>query len=749
MLAPSVAVPVGEDLLELLLFPLLLVPLGEGLLWLLEQARGAGLGLSWVERGILAFYAAGAVFYLLAYLPIGLLTRSGAAEALLVGAAAGWLLWGWRATHRLGRGSWATALTVPTGGSTDAALTWPRFVRSPYLPLFLLFLFVLAFEVLVVGSEPSPNTYDGSIQAMYATLLLAHGSAPLSLQPIAPMGVIYPQGTAVWMGVASALFGWPTVLAPTLLPPLFMALSVPAAYAWGARAFGREAGRAARGGLVFAASTALLVSWPRFLVGGSYDFLFSLPLFFLALGWLSDRRTRTPLVWDDVLLLGLGLGVMASLSPVPVEFFLALLLVTELARPGVGWGNGAAWAGRTAVVAGLAALFELPSLVGISRWWSYPGHVLTPTGGPYVFHASTASALGTFVGLVDPFLFRPLDVWLSPFDLLKGELAILLAAGLFLVVLRFAGSEGLPFRYVPKRVGRHLLSGVLIGVLVVLVLELGAAASPTFKSVSELTSAPELSILLFVFYGAFAALPMVAAAEDLRRRFRPSAASVPVASAQEGAVAARLTRARRRAQVRASRSGAFPGHPVIDRSALLGVVSLLVLAFPLGSGAAVTLLQAPAYLETGILDKLANVTPDDLAMLQWAAGSLPSCSSVLVAPGSAGVFLASYDPSIRLLYPMDPMPRNYSYQHAVAELQAGNYTSSVRADLLALEATEVVVTGQSNVLWEPFELTAFLGSGDFVLLYPSAASGAGLGVPGGDAYVFEFVPGVQAYACPP
>ncbi len=57
--------------------------------------------------------------------------------------------------------------------------------------------------------------------------------------------MIYPLGTTVWMTVPVLLFAWPIVSAPVHLPPLFLALSVPAAYSWGGRRGG--AGRAPAG----------------------------------------------------------------------------------------------------------------------------------------------------------------------------------------------------------------------------------------------------------------------------------------------------------------------------------------------------------------------------------------------------------------------------------------------------------------------------------------------------------------------
>lgn len=166
----------------------------------------------------------------------------------------------------------------------------------------------------------------------------------------------------------------------------------------------------------------------------------------------------------------------------------------------------------------------------------------------------------------------------------------------------------------------------------------------------------------------------------------------------------------------------------------MGLAALVIIA-PLSSGAVVTALDSPPYLGE-LATRLANVTPGDLAALEWAA-SLPPCSNVLVAPGSAAQFLPAYA-EVRVTYPMNPPPHSPAYREAVQNLSWGNYTTSVQADLLSLGVTEVFVTGQSTALWRAFEPAPFIAAGPeyFELLYSN-----------GDAYVFEFVPGSAAVGC--
>lgn len=733
------AVPAEVDFVELLLFAALLVPAGDALVRGWERLRGEPLPLTLLERALVAFYAMGGLLYVAAYAPLGLFTRGTLPILLLSLGTLGWLL---------------TARQVLRGSSARRSGAerswWERAARSPerlpWLAVLLLFLAVLCFEALVVGSQLAPNTYDGSVQTDYIAILLSQGHAAFTLAPFAPMGVVYPQGTAVWMGSAAALFGWPAFTAPVLLPPLFMALSVPAAYAAGRRILGADPDRGRRAGVIFAAGTALVLTWPRFLVAGSYDFLFTVPLFLLVLGWMLGPRRGGLLPWDEVLFLGLGLGVMAAMSPVAPEVLIASFVAIEVFRPTRRALARLGWAARAAALAGLAVLFEVPTFVGFLVWWSYPSHVLTPLGGlPAPVRVGPVDPWGTFVGLVDPFLFRPQDVWLSPFPLLKVEIALLFAGGLLVLVGRGSGFGWPALRAIPPRLVTKLAACLLATALLILFFTVGARSSSLVASLGEVSSSTEISILLFMVFGLVAMLPIVLAWEEIERAFArrepaspPTTISAPaVAGPGEPAPAAvKPTTGPRRARP----SPLFPG-------GLPLLVALLVVAVPIATGTVETGISAPSYLLAETIGPLANVTPADLSALSWMGSNLPSCSGVLVSPGSAGEFLPSYNPSLRVIFPLVPRPVNLSYWRAVANLTAGNFTSTTGADLQALEVTEVLVTGQNNVLWKPFNLTAFVGSPEFKLVYPAPSTLPVGG--GGGAYVFEFVPTVEAVHCAP
>lgn len=682
--------------LQLFLFLSLLLPLG---LTLLELGRRLlGLPAPWLvsEQLLLAFYLAGGLLYAIAAVPAGAFTLPTLIAAILAGfvgvfflpATRPWL--SPRPARKAGGGvlSWGTGLLVMGA-----------------------FLFLLVFETSVVGGALLPNAFDGSVQATFVTLLLLHGHAPFTLQPFANFGVVYPQGTATWFAAGSLLWGWSPALDAVYLPPLFLALSAPAAYGWGHRLQGAGEAEGRRAGLVFLAIFTLLATWPRFLVAGSYDFVAALPLFLVLLGLSETLLALGSPSWKGMVAYGAMLAVLASLSVVAAELLVPLLLVLALLRSASNRQHWFPWTLASLLAGAMGLLGVIPSLVGMVVWHAYPDHVLTATGGGFLPPASgPVNPLGTFTGLADPFLFRPQDVWLSPFPLLKGELALLLAGGLILVGVRLLRPHPPVVDFLRRRTARHLTGFAVVALGAVGVLVVSGSPSSPLSVLAGLSSAGELSILLFLAYTGIAAVPLVGVVEWLAHA--PRTSPDPVRPAH-----------RRRPPPGRGREGA---------ALLLGTA---LLAGSMGSGLVVSAVNAPPYLGA-IVHDLANVTEGDLEALRWSA-SLPPCSRVFVAPGSAGQFLPAYA-HVQVVYPMNPAPENGSYQRAEVNLTQGEITSSLLADLRALGVTEVFVTGETNVLYPAIPPGPLEASAAFRELYHEE-----------DAYVFEFLAGAEGDGCLP
>ena len=681
---------------QLLLLIALLLPLGDLIREVGQWALRLSFPLPLIERILLDLYLAGGCYLLLASLGIpifgGLLIF-----AVFVGGIVGWgaLLWLRR-------------------GPVSSSEWWPslrRTIRRDALGCGLLAVLgvgLLFFEAFVMGSAQFPNTFDGSVQVLFVIQLRHFRTIPWTLEPYAPFGVVYPQGTAIWMDAAGVIFSWPTPQIPVDLSPLFASLAPWAAFVWIRRILDESGPVAIRAGLLFAAVFALVATWPRFLVGGSYDFLLATPLFLLLLGW-GDKLSRpsTPLTLPYVLAYGSLLAILASLSIVTTQVLLALMLAVGLYRRRDSMRMAWKWVRNVAFLTAMSLVLILRSLVGLVIWWAYPAHVMTATGGPLLPTPPGPPPWSQFLGLSDPFLFRPPDVWLSPFPVVKALMIVWLILGIGVAFVWSVRAVPGTLRGIPDALVAHLLGGLLVGIGFLGVLTILDAVTGSGFLVG--TNLGEISILLFIFYTGLATLPMLLGLEALIRASNPRG--------QWSAV-----------RWRGSRSSRLVKPLTIS-------AAFVLLVAPVAAGFVATATEAPTYLGE-IIHDLSNTTMGDEAGLQWAR-DLPECSGVLVAPGSVGEFLPAYV-TLRLIFPMNPAPQNLSYQRSVQDLAHGQYTSTTRADLLALGVTEVFVTGQSNVLFPPLQPGPMENSSDFHLLFHEE-----------DAYWFEFLPGVSTEGCPP
>lgn len=668
---------------ELLILFLAFVPLGDLTVQALLRLSRQTLDLTRIERSIFGFYATGGILYALAYVPIGDFQFPVVAGLLVLGV----VLW----VYRIG----PKALTQIRPGTDH----WREYLyRERNTGLALVSSTALLFwAVWIFGLESFPNTYDGSMQMYFELILLHTHHAALTLEPYAAMGVTYPQGSAVFFAGAALLNHWTVLQSPLFLPPLFVALFPLAAFSWVRRVGGALFEIL---GLLFVLLLCSVETWPRFLVGGSYDFLMALPLLFVSIGFVDGTRLISH--WKQGVLLGVATGVTATLSLVCAEILLTSVLALIIYRlPWIRMGAVRPFLRLT--LAGLVSMvFVAPSIVALLRWWSYPSHVLDPAGGPSVPFI-TASNQPLWVWLpssLNPFLFRPQDVWLSPFLPLKIILSFLLvtsALTLFLLALRFIRS---PFESSIRRIATHIAA---LGGGCAVILSAGVGVGSAFPGIDLTTNLTEVSIVLFICYGLMATLPSLWAVQTLRRNLW-----------------------RRRKKVTTAHTA-------------LVIAATVLIAIPLGTGVIVTAVDAPNYL-VSITGSLANVSPADVAALKWAGERLPSCSTVLVAPGSAGQFLPAYA-NVHVVFPLVPYPANASYTQVIDSLSHGQLDNGTLKALEVLGITEVFVTGQSNLLWLPIlPLPLEHDPGNFTILFHS---------PGSDAYVFQFIPGTEISGCNP
>jgi hypothetical protein len=643
--------------IALLAFGGALLPLGDALRTVLARWSRLLRTRDPIERGIVSLYLAGGTFYVVGSLPLGLFLP-GTPAALVLGGIVAWVVLRLpRVRRHLGATDEPARPNDPRGNR----------VRAIVLAVALL---LFALEVAVADAAATGNTFDSSVLTSFVVLTNLHHQLPLSFAPIASVGIAYPQGTTAWIATAQLLFGLPPARAALLVTPLFFLLVPPAGYVWGRRTLGTW-----EGGLAVALVLALLASWTRLLVSGSNDFVLSFPLVLLLWGWAPLWTGPEAPSWGDALLFGALAGYSAALNPSGAELLFPLLPVYALLAPGPRSLRPLRWAGRWAAGLLAAIPWVLPSLSVLWTGRGSPGFVPGATA-PGV---AGGLPVGHLVGLVDPLLFGPANVWLSPFPALRLELAALIVLGAALVLVPASGA-------IPR--GERRLGAFVLALLVLAVAEFALLtlppATPPSRFLASVTSAPELSILLFTGYAGLAAIPIA-------RLLRGTWGADPVLEVGGPD----------RSNASPPPRTAVPSRPWIAWGAL-AVAGLL-----LGVGAVVTPLQAPGYLG-GIYGEYGNVTAADFDLLAWAGGHLPPGATVLVAPGSAAQFLPGYLPSVHLVYPMAGLRFNATYAKVVSALDRGNLTPTTEAELATLGIGYIAVTQNNTALQAPFDPTPLL-----------------------------------------
>jgi hypothetical protein len=634
-----------------------------------------------VERALLDLYLGGAFMFLLAALPAG-----GFVLPVLVGVPV-------VATALVA----AREVRARWGRPRESPFRWP--VAPAALVAFATALALLGYELAIALPVVTGNTYDASVLSTFVALLLHHHSVPLSLSPYAAVGVLYPQGTTVWVGWAQALFGLPPARASLLVTPLFLALAPLGAYVFGRRAFRSDL--AGAGCAVFFATVG---TWTRVLVAGSNDFVVAFPLVLLLAGQVVSALRGPILRWPDALALGVLLGYSAALNPVGAEWLAPTILLVG----GWTWVRGVRdagrWIVRWAALAAAALVALVPTLYVIGLGWSNPA--LTPGAGTPPAGARLGIDGAQFVGGIDPYLFRPTDVWLSPVPGLRAELAVLLTVGLVLLLLAVRWTW---IRQATGELPRFLIAGGAVLVAGMAVVWAASSANGFAVRLSNLTSAAELSIWLFTLYTLVAAVPLVLVLEATR--------SNPPEEVQP---TDRPTSPEPRSRGRVARRSSL---------APLAVALAVAIVVP---GVVLSGTSLPPVLN-GLYTSVGNVTTDDLALLEYAGAHLPSGARVLVAPGSSAQFLPGYAPDVVMLYPMVPgWPWiNASYSLLVRELTNGTLDPAGQNALAILGVNDLLVTGANTVLWPPFSPAPFLADpAEFPVEYHA-----------GDAYLFERVAG--------
>ncbi len=605
------------------------------------------------ERVVVDLYLGGGVFFLLAELPAHLFYPGTVQAVLVLGGVA------------------AVAVAVQRRRrATDAAVATEQWFRRLLQPgrmavlLSVVGLFIL--EISAASSAATGNTFDSSLLTTYTALLLHNHQIPLSFAPVLSQGLLYPQGTTVWLGVAQVIFPLEPARTPLLLTPLFLSLSPLGAFVVGTRFFQSE-----RAGVAFGLLFALVGSWTRVMAAGSNDFVLAFPLVLVLVAWSREWWRAPGISWSNALAFGAMLGYSAALNPVGAQWLIPTLVLGGLFTSPAWGGSARRWFSRWLSSLAVALVALAPTVYvfaeGISSPNFQPGSAGAPPGTP------TGISTPHLIGAIDPYLFRPTDVWLSPIPGLRFELALLLTLGA--IVLLWIPRRSLGDGFV-EAFRRLVAAGLTTSVLLVVVLWAASARVPGTLAFASVTNGDELSIVLFVLYTMIAGVPVVLLFEWLARRPVATSASAPD----------------RRPSSRA---------PHRDRSVLRPIPLVLVVAVLL-PGVALTATELPGVVDN-YYTSFGNVSLADFELLHTMS-DLPNGSRVLVAPGSAAEFAPAYDVNLVLLYPLVPgLPWiNTTYWQIVHELVNGTLNATGYHDLAILSVDAIAVTQANSNLFPPF-----------------------------------------------
>ncbi len=663
--------------LELVILAVLVLPVGDVLRSLVAHYAGLFRDLGWLERGLLDLYLGGGGLYVLAVVPIHLFSIT----TVVLYLGGGVVLWSILLPGRLRRKS-----------STPDRVSSPAWGPGWLPGLLVLGATVVLFgiEVGVAQTAATGNSYDTSLPTDYVSLLLRNHQVPLSLAPIAPQLTSYPQGTTVWLGTAQLLYALPPARTALILTPLFLSLSPIAGYVVGLRLL-----RSPWAGVAIGLTFALLGSWTRVMVATSNDFVFAFPLVLWLIARLDLWQQPHPPGWADTVAYGAVLGYSAALNPVGADLLVPTLVVLGLVASWRRWVVLGGLVLRWLAAAAVALLFVLPTFWTIITG---RGTLFASTGNVAVPPATSVGGItfAQFVGSVDPFLFGPHAIWLSPFVVLRFELVLLLVGGAAVLVLpglfERLGSAGASFR-------RVMIALVAVAIVLLLLQVVAHDAGGSLAALADLTSAAEMSVDLFAVYTILAAIPIFLLLDLGAAGVRESPTPVPPAT-------------RRRPATALDRSG--PQVVVVALAVVLLVPGVVVAAADL-----------PPYLE-GLYESYGRVTPGDFAMFDWARENLPTGARVLVALGSAAQFLPGYA-RVAILFPVQPIDRNTSYRTLESELTNGTLGPAGLAALSVLDVQYIAVTGNTTNLWPPFQPAPLLADPVmFLLVFQSE-----------DAYVFQ------------
>ncbi len=194
-----------------------------------------------------------------------------------------------------------------------------------------IFLVTLCIRVIPISDLIFGSIHDTSLHSLFVQLILENRQVPVTLQPYATEGIIYPQGfhpiVAYFVCISDCLVP-SAVLYITIL---FGALSVLGAYY-----LGRALSPKWYFGVSLALVSAFVASYPKYITWGSNAFIASIPLYFVCLSFVpSLLKEKREFGVSEMVVIGTLFGYLGAVHLQPFETLIAsigLLWVFNIAR---------------------------------------------------------------------------------------------------------------------------------------------------------------------------------------------------------------------------------------------------------------------------------------------------------------------------------------------------------------------------------------------------------------------------------
>ncbi|MFX1564109.1 MAG: DUF6541 family protein, partial [Promethearchaeota archaeon] len=185
--------------------------------------------------------------------------------------------------------------------------------------VFSVFLVALCIRLIPVSDFVFGSIHDTSLHSLFVQLLLENRQVPVTLQPYATEGIIYPQGFHSIVAYIVCISNYLVPSAVLYTTTLFSAMSVLGAYY-----IGKALSSKWYFGVSLALVAAFIASYPKYITWGSNAFVASIPLYFVCLSFVpSLLEEKREFGVSEVVVIGILLGYLAAVHLQPYETLFA------------------------------------------------------------------------------------------------------------------------------------------------------------------------------------------------------------------------------------------------------------------------------------------------------------------------------------------------------------------------------------------------------------------------------------------